>query len=344
VGIGINAMVMAGFKLDSSADRTGTGLLPYDTTDRDPQSEYSKFGVAGKIKIGRSEMQGGSVSALLPVIYPVNARLFAPYYQGATFESKDIEGLTINAGAFDRQIYRDSTDSSKMRVSSPNNRFIATAESDGFYFLGAAYKWNKSWTTSYYGAQLHDIYNQQYAGTTHIAQFEQGAVTTQAYLFASTSDGAARAGPVDNININLNTSYRYLAHTIGIGHMRLSGETGMPYLAGTDPYLIVGGSLVSEYINPKERAWQVKYSYNFAPLGLPGLTGLIRVIRGDNVHLPQFNWSGHEWERDVELAYVIQQGPLDGVAIRVRQGHYQSDFARDVDETRVNIDYTIKIW
>lgn len=169
-------------------------------------------------------------------------------------------------------------------------------------------------------------------------------MTTQAYLFASTSDGAARAGPVDNTNINLNTSYRYLAHTIGIGHMRLSGKTGMPYLAGTDPYLIVGGSLVSEYINPKERTWQVKYSYNFAPLGFPGLTGLIRVIRGDNVHLPQSNWSGHEWERDVELAYVIQQGPLDGVAIRVRQGHYQSNFARDVDETRVNIDYTIKIW
>lgn len=344
VGFGLNAIAMAGFQLDSSPDRSGSGLLPYDADDREPRSNYSKIGIAAKSRIGKSELQVGSVTALLPVAYPVNARLFAPYYQGLVFQSKDFEELTINAGAFDRQIFRDSTNAARMRVSSPNNRFIGTAESDGFYYAGFEYKWSQAWTSSYYAAQLQDIYNQHYAGVSHTTQLGHGTLTTQAFLFKSTADGAQRAGPVDNLNVNFNANYRYLAHNFSVGHMRLSGDTGMPYLAGTDPYLIVGGSLVSEYINPKERVWQAKYAYDFVALGLPGLTGVIRIVRGDNVHLPQYDWSGKEWERDLELAYVIQQGPLAGVAVRVRQGHYQSDFARNVEETRVNIDYTLKLW
>ncbi|GAB6404131.1 OprD family porin [Pseudomonas sp. MHK4] len=344
LGFGVNTLAMAGFKLDSSPDRTGTGLLPYDTSDREPRPNYSKAGVAGKARISKTELQIGSVTTLVPVAFPVTARLFAPYYEGATLQSKEIDNLTINAASFDRQIYRDSTNGDKLRVSSPNNRFIGSAESDSFYYGGAEYQWNPSLKTSYYFAQLQDIYTQHFVGATHKAAIGSDSLTTEAYLFRSLGDGAERAGNVDNYNFNINLSYRHKAHTFSLGHMRLSGESAMPYLAGTDPYLIVGGSLVSEYINPDERVWQAKYQYDFAAMAIPGLTGMIRVVRGDNVHLPQYDWSGSEWERDIELAYVIQQGTFSGVAFRVRQGHYQSDFARNVDETRLNIDYTFKLW
>ena len=41
VGFGLDAQGLLGVRLDSSPDRTGTGLLPYNPTTHEPASEYS---------------------------------------------------------------------------------------------------------------------------------------------------------------------------------------------------------------------------------------------------------------------------------------------------------------
>jgi hypothetical protein len=45
VGFGLDAQGLLGLKLDSSPDRTGTGLLPYDPVTREPNDSYSKLGL-----------------------------------------------------------------------------------------------------------------------------------------------------------------------------------------------------------------------------------------------------------------------------------------------------------
>ncbi|WP_271196073.1 OprD family outer membrane porin, partial [Azotobacter vinelandii] len=56
-----------------------------------------------------------------------------------------------------------------------------------------------------------------------------------------------------------------------------------------------------------------------------------------------------ETERYLELSYVVQSGPLKNVALRLRNSRYQNSFApnatmRDDNETRINVDYTWKLW
>lgn len=344
LGVGLNVIGMAGFKLDSSPDRTGTGVLSYNPATREVHDNYSKAGVAAKFKVSKTELQAGYMSPLLPVIFPVTTRLFPPLFRGAYLTSSEIEKLTLHAGYFDRQKYRDSTEDGKLRVGAPNGRFISTAESDGFSLAGADYKWTPELSTSYFYAELQDIYQQHYLNVTHSLPVGPGALKNEIYYFASTKAGAARAGAVDNGTLNLNASYRLLSNTFSLGYMHLHGDTGMPYLAGTDPNVLVGGALTTEFLNPKERVWQFKHMYDFASLGLPGLKSEVRYIRGSNIDLPVTDGSGHESERYLELSYVIQSGSLSGVGLRVRQGKYQNDFSRDIEQFRVNIDYTLALW
>ncbi|WP_444817042.1 OprD family outer membrane porin, partial [Stutzerimonas frequens] len=54
--------------------------------------------------------------------------------------------------------------------------------------------------------------------------------------------------------------------------------------------------------------------------------------------------NGSEWERDFEFKYVVQSGPLKNVALRWRNAMYRSDFARDADENRLIVSYSLPIW
>ncbi|MNT93888.1 Porin-like protein NicP precursor [compost metagenome] len=54
--------------------------------------------------------------------------------------------------------------------------------------------------------------------------------------------------------------------------------------------------------------------------------------------------SGGEWERDLELKYVVQSGPAKNLYVRLRNASFRSDFARDADENRVIVGYTLPIW
>lgn len=60
--------------------------------------------------------------------------------------------------------------------------------------------------------------------------------------------------------------------------------------------------------------------------------------------LPVQGDGGDEWERDIELKYVVQSGALKDIYVRLRNASFHSDFARDADENRVIVGYTLPIW
>ncbi|MHC8287145.1 OprD family outer membrane porin [Pseudomonas sp. XS1P51] len=111
----------------------------------------------------------------------------------------------------------------------------------------------------------------------------------------------------------------------------------------------------ADLVNPKERTWDAwydyDYDYDFATAGFPGLTGMIRYPHGDNINLPALGGGSSltESSKDLELAYVIQSGPAKDLAFRVREAFYRNEQGaastfRSDNETRTNVDYTIKIW
>ncbi|MNI71669.1 Porin D precursor [compost metagenome] len=143
-------------------------------------------------------------------------------------------------------------------------------------------------------------------------------------------------------------SYQTGGHTFGMGYMYQTGDTAFAYLAGGEPVVLSDGTMSADFVNPKERTMLLRYDYNFVAMGIPGLTGMIRYLRGTNIDLPHLGGSDlTESSKDLELSYVVQSGPARDLAFRVRHAFYRNDLSsaatfRDDNETRVNVNYTVK--
>ncbi|HYQ37875.1 MAG TPA: OprD family porin [Pseudomonas sp.] len=349
VGFGLDALGLVGIKLDSSRDRVGTGLLPIGSNGEAPD-QYGELGLTAKVRYSKTQLDLGTQYPQLPILFASPTRLLPQTFRGAYLRSQDIDRLSLHVGWLDRVNQRDSTDYQKLTVGAPNGRFNPKAESDRFLFVGGDYALTPELTLRYYHASLQDIYVQDYLGAVHTIPLGPGKLKSDFRYFLSDEDGSAKAGAVDNQNIGAMFSYSIGAHTLGAGVMHSSGDTAMPYIAGSEPLWHSEGALSTEFLNAKERAWQVKYDYDFTQVGLPGLRAMARYLKGTNIEVPRFGGDGlSESERDLEVSYVVQSGPLKNVAFRVRNALYLNDFApnasfRDDNETRINIDYTLALW
>jgi len=74
VGFGVDALGMMGIKLDSSPDRTGSGLLPTHDNGK-AADEYSKLGLTAKAKISKTELKIGTLIPSLPTLRPNDGRI-----------------------------------------------------------------------------------------------------------------------------------------------------------------------------------------------------------------------------------------------------------------------------
>jgi len=123
----------------------------------------------------------------------------------------------------------------------------------------------------------------------------------------------------------------------------MSGDNAFPYIDGSDPFL-VNFVQIGDFAEANEHSWQARYDYDFAKLGVPGLTFMSRYVSGDNAKVASHDGEGKEWERNSEIKYVVQSGALKNVAVRLRNATYRSNFARDADEVRLLVSYTVAIW
>lgn len=350
IGLGIDLLGTLGIKLDSSPDRTGTQLLSFNPRTREVYDEYSELGAALKAKVSKTRFSLGTQFPMLPVINASPARLLPQTFRGGYLVSEDIPYLTLHVGRMDRVNFRDSTNYQPILIGAPNGRFKAGTSSDRFDFIGGDYRWSDSLTLRYYHAELKDIYTQDFAGAIHMLPLGPGRLKTDIRVFDSRENGRAEAGEVDNLNVAAIFGYQLAGHTMSLGYMHLTGDTAMPYLGGGEPAVISEGTLSAEFVNPKERTFVARYEYDFAAMGVPGLTTTLRYLRGTNIDLPKLGGSDlTESSKDVELAYVVQSGPAKGLSLRLRHAAYRNDHSpaatfRNDNESRVNIDYTWKLW
>ena len=71
---------------------------------------------------------------------------------------------------------------------------------------------------------------------------------------------------------------------------------------------------------------------------------MTRYLSGDNVDLGASRSEGREWERDIDIAYFVQDGPLKNVSLRWRNAATRSNFANSTDENRLILSYSLPIW
>jgi len=343
VGFGVDALGELGVKLDSSRDRRGTGLLPFGASQQ-PEDSYSELGLTAKLRASKTVLKLGTLQPQLPVAAYNDTRLLPSTYNGELVTSQEIDGLTLNVGRLEKQNLRDSSSNDEMSY--------AGVPSSHLDLAGGTYAINPHLAASYYYAQMQDIYRQQFIGLVHDLPLAEGVnLRSDLRYFDTREQGSDKlrsasrvdGGRLDNRFFNGMVSLSVGAHKFGLGYQNLSGDGDFAF-PGQDPYS-VNLVTINVFTKAETDAWQARYDYNFAALGLPGLTFMTRYVDGTHAQTATVR-NGREWERDTDLAYTVQSGPLKNVNVRLRNATLRSSngLTSDIDESRIIIGYSLALW
>lgn len=346
VGFGVDALGMVGFKLDSSPADSNSGLLPSSGHDpRGSADQYAKLGVAGKVKVSKTVLRYGSMMPDVPLLKYNDGRLLPTLFHGTMLTSEEVRDLKFTLARLNQYTARDSSDRQDIRVHCKNKRYACDIEADHFDLAGVDYRFNDRLSGQYQVSRLENIYRQQFLGLMANQPLAVGSLSTDLRLIKSDDIGSAHAGDIDHRAFSAMLGYNVGGHKVSAGWQRMYGENAMPYLDGSNPYL-VNYAQVNDFAAAQERSWQLRYDYDFKALGLPGLTFFTRYINGDHIKVPGSSAEGKEWERDTELRYQVQGGTFKDLSVRLRNSTYRSNYekwARDMDETRVIVSYNFSI-
>lgn len=340
VGFGVDTISMLGVKLDSSPSRSGTGLLKIDDDGR-AEDDYTKFGATAKVSVGESILRYGYLEPRLPSLRPNASRLFTQSFLGTQITSTDIDGLELTAGQLNRTRQRDETDYEPMALNRKSGAY-GRATSTRFQFVGGEYHFGKRARLGYHYAQLEDIYRQHYVGLSDGIDLGPGRLGADVRYFDASEQGSANAGEVDNRAITTRLRYRLGRHTFSGGYQSQFGETPFTFLSGTNVYLF-SQYQISNFTETDERVWHARYDYDFSDLGLPGLTFMLRYATGDQASVNGYSGEAREWERDIDIEYIVQSGLLEGLSLRWRNAARRANFTRDANENRLLLGYTLKL-
>jgi hypothetical protein len=338
VGFGMDVLGLYSVKLDGGKGTGGTQLLPLDHDGR-PADNFGRTNVAFKAILSQTEIKVGEWMPVLPILRSDDGRSLPQTFRGGQITSKEIDGLTLYGGQFRANSPRDDSSMSDMSMTGK-----AGFTSDRFNFQGGEYAFNEKRTQiGLWNAELKDIYSQQYVNLIHSQPFGDWTLGANLGFFYGKDDGSARAGELDNKTWSGMFSAKYGGNTFYVGLQKLTGDSAWMRVNGTSGGTLANDSYNASYDNAQERSWQLRHDYNFAALGIPGLTLMNRYISGDNVHTATTS-DGKEWGRESELGYTVQSGTLRDLNFRWRNSTMRRDFSNnEFDENRLIVSYPISL-
>ena len=334
VGFGLDALGLAGLRLDSSPAHSGTGLLPVHD-DGHAASEFSSLGITAKIRVGDAVVKTGTLLPKMPLLVANDGRLLPQTFQGTQIEYTGIRNLYLHTGHLDKLKQRNSTDN----VDIYPQGYTGTRGTD-FDFAGATYTVTPKLSATWYYGEMREFYRQQFFGLVHKQPIGGGNLTSDLRYFISGEAGEARNGAVDADMFSGLFTYRLGAQAFGLGYQKLSGDTALPYTAVSTVYSFSNAG-VGKFIQAGEQTWMMRYDYDFAAV-IPGLTFMTRYYKGENGTYK--NSEAREWEMDTNLRYVIQDSAFKGLGVELRKAKYRSTFASDRDNYRLYLTYDVLLW
>ncbi|ANI35867.1 OprD family porin [Pseudomonas plecoglossicida] len=340
VGVGVDAIGMLGLKLDSGKGRAGTGLFPTGSDGRS-QDDYSKGGGAVKFRISDTVLKVGDQFTALPVFATDDSRLLPEIAQGTLITSNEIEGLTLHAGHFTSLTAQAETNRDSFGLKEAN-------------VVGGTYAFTDNLSTSLYYSKVEDYWRKYYANVNWALPISdnQGLVF-DFNIYDTKSEGSAEyrafdGEKLDNRAFSLSGAYNIGAHTFTLAYQKVTGDGDYGYgIDGGGTIFLANSVARSDFNAEDEKSWQARYDLNFAEYGIPGLTFMTRYVRGSDANVAGTT-NGKEWERDVDIKYVLQEGPAKDLSFRVRQATYRSSDgvyydSPSIDELRLIVEYPLSI-
>ncbi|MFI8747040.1 OprD family porin [Pseudomonas sp. NPDC077186] len=337
VGFGLDLLGLYSVKLDGGKGTIGSQLLPVHGTgnERHAPDDFGRTAVAAKAKLSKTELKVGEWFAVLPILRADDGRSLPQTFQGAQLTSNEIDGLTLYGGQFWKNSQRNDASREEMT--------FGGVEGDDFNFAGGEHRFNANNTLlGVWHARLEDVYQQSYVQLTHSQPVGDWVLGANLGYFDGKDEGAAKAGKLDNKVYQGAFTARTGNNSFMLAYQHLDGDSKFLRIDGTSGGTLVNDGFTNSYDNPEERSWQIRHDYNFAGLGIPGLTLMNRYVSGSNIHAGG-RTDAEEWGRESELAYTIQEGSLKNLSVRWRNSDVRRDVGMDLQENRLIINYPLSI-
>lgn len=366
VGFGVDAFGQVGLQLNSGGGTNGTGLLPI-RSNGEAESEYGLAGGAVKARISETTVAFGQQRPESPVFAPGDARLLPSWATGTSIASDEITDLHIQGGHF----YSGSGATSTNQDGNLSTVYGGTDFNTADY-IGGDYTVNDNFGFGLHAAQYSDLWNQYFV--TLGSNWDLGddmTFTTSLNYYKTKDEGNAIAGDIDTDAFSGQLGLGVGAHTFSIARQEVNGNTPFDYVnignnngsngSDGDSIWLANSVQYSDFNAPNEVSYQARYDLDMTTLGVPGLSFMARYITGDNAdgtHAPtnsvyggDFGKNGDEWERDLEVKYVIQEGAAKDLSFRVRQATWRANESYNnseggstgLDEIRVITEYPLDI-
>lgn len=351
VGFGVDAHTYVGRQLDTGGGRAGKARLLGIDNDGHPKEEFSRGGASIKLRASSTELRYGEQRVKTPVFGSSDSRLLPETATGWLLTSREMPATTLYGGHFNESTDRNASSHDRGFVVNYSNG----KQGDNFDLMGVRTTAIKGLTASLFNAQYQDTWRQQYVGAVYTQVFSDSQdLSFDLNLYRTRDTGKALSGNIDNTSWSFLTTYRYNAHSIGVGYQKIDGDTPYDYVTRGAIYLSNAVAL-SDFNGPQEASWLARYDLNMTTYGVPGLTFSALYVRGsgiDGTHMDPrggYGWlgygkDGNHWERDLQAKYVLQSGPAKKLAVTLRHALHRGDKAQaelDAEQLRLAIEYPI---
>ena len=295
----------------------------------DAVGQWSKLGLANvKARFSNTTVTAGRQNFSSPIVDVIGNRALPSSFEGVTIHSEELENLAFDLGTFDRNSPRTEQSQRAFR-----SEYGATdAEANHVNTAGVTYTPFASLTTSLWGVQAEDLWDQYYFGATHVlGDSSILSLTTGLNYYKTVDSGSSKLGEIDNDTYSLSFGLTHQAHSLTFSYQAVNGNEYFDYLHETNG-IYLANSLLSDFNGPNEKSFQIAYGLNMAEYGIPGLKFNIYSARGwdiDGTHYDgnkgvvgkgydgiQTQDGEKHQEYGIGTSYAVQSGPLKATTIR----------------------------
>lgn len=352
VGFGFDVMAMSAYKLDGGRGRNAddvNGFFSSDGRSGRARDNLAKVAPVIKFRVSKTEFKYGQMMVDTPIFATqvIDDKLLPEDATGFFLSSQEIDNLTINAGYFTAlraQEYARHDSVTEDSTFSENGETLRRV-----YFAGLEYQFNDNFSGKLYASNNKDFWKKYYTNLNYSYDFnDDNAIELDFNWYKTKSIGKGYADEIrangDNRRINsdiwsLSAAYTYQAHTFTLAYQRNSGTAGLGRY--TFPYNVDGGAAItvansvqySDFKFENQRSWQIGYDLDFTDYGVPGLTFSVAYVKGTHATdaNKDFRSKGKAWERDIALAYTVQEGKAKDLSFTLEYAQYRSNFGGSTD-------------
>lgn len=357
IGIGLDLRGLYGFKLDAGNGlagdgNSGPGLLPRRGYNRDgkPKDSFGKVDYELKARFLDTELRYGDVRPINPVVHTSDIRLLPQSFRGFTLNNNSFKGITLQAGKLESQSDRTDTGHNQDLGTAYGGRF---KEIDDFKYFGIDLNHKDQLFVKLHHGRLDNIWNQTSLYLDWVQPLSDYFTLNANLRYYRTRDtGQNLLGKFSNDSWSTQIGLKAGPHNFIVAHTQIDKDSPFDYLWHTWDFFLNTNSQVSDFNNPNERIWLMRYDYDFSALGIPGLSLITRYVRGTDIDGTSVASgysayknikNGRQWERNFWISYVVQSGAAKDLSIKILQathrvgGDHKAESS--IDELRILVEY-----